>query len=164
MTISEIDHRIAEAFENAIDPESGEIIDEAAWKYLEELQLEREAKLEGVACWYKELQAEAAAIKAEEENLKKRRQSAENKATSIKKFLEYLLNGQKFKSPKVALSWRKSEVVELKPDMDPATLPLAFQAIKVTVSPDKVKLKEALKAGAVIEGVELVEKQNLQVK
>lgn len=164
MTFYEYDHRIAEAFENAIDPETGEIIDEAAWKYLEELQLEREAKLEGVACWYKELQAEAAAIKAEEENLKKRRQSAENKATSIKKFLEYLLNGQKFKSPKVALSWRKSETVELKPDMDPATLPLAFQSIKVTVSPDKAKLKEALKAGAVIEGVELVEHQNLQVK
>ena len=164
MTLYDIEHLMAEAFEEAVNPETGEIRDEEAWARVEALQMAREQKLENGGLFYKNLVAEAAAIKAEEENLRKRRQVAENKAESVKRWLTYALQGEKFKTPRLALSWRKSETVELKPDMDPATLPLAFQAIKVTVSPDKAKLKEALKAGAVIEGVELVEHQNLQVK
>ena len=129
MTLYEIDHAISEAFERAIDPETGELINEEAWAQLEALQMDREQKLENVALWVKDLNAEAAAIREEEKNLAKRRQSAE------------LLDG-----------------------VDPVSLPLEYQRVKVTVEPDKTKLKEALKAGKTIEGVELVERQNIQIK
>jgi hypothetical protein len=164
MTIYEIDHAIAEAFEKAVDPETGEIVDSEAWAELESLQMDRDAKVEGVALWVKDLNAEAAAIKAEEENLKKRRQQSERKADSLKRYLGWTLDGEKFKTAKVAISWRRSETVELDPEMDPAKLPLEFQKIKVDVSPDKTALKEALKKGLTVEGVQIVEHQNLQIK
>ena len=165
MTLYEIDHGLAEAFERAIDPETGEIINDAAWSELELLQMAREDKLENVALWVKDLNAEAAAIKNEEAALKARRQSTERKADSLRGYLAYALGGaEKFKTAKVAISWRKSETVELLEGVDPVTLPLEFQRVKVSVEPDKTKLKDALKAGAEIPGVELVEKQNLQIK
>ena len=165
MTLYEIDHGLAEAFEKAIDPETGEIIDEEAWATLEALQMAREDKLENVALWVKDLNAEAAAVREEEKNLAKRRQSAEKKAESLKGYLAYALNGaERFKAAKVAISWRRSETVELLEGVDPVTLPLEYQRVKVSVEPDKTKLKDALKAGEEIPGVELVEKQNLQIK
>ena len=165
MTLYEIDHAISEAFEQAIDPETGELINEEAWARLEALQMDREQKLEGIALWVKDLNAEAAAIKAEEDALKRRRQSTEKKADSLRGYLSYALNGaEKFKTSKVAISWRRSETAELLDGVDPVSLPLEYQRVKVAVEPDKTKLKEALKAGKTIEGVELVERQNIQIK
>ena len=57
MTIYEIDQAIMEC----VDIETGEIIDT---EQLDKLQMERDTKLENVACWIKELTAEAEAIKA----------------------------------------------------------------------------------------------------
>ena len=56
MTIYEIDQSIMEC----VDLETGEIID---IDKLNELELEREKKLENVACWIKDLKAEAEALK-----------------------------------------------------------------------------------------------------
>lgn len=165
MTLYEIDHAISEAFEQAIDPETGELINEEAWAQLEALQMDREQKLEGVALWVKDLNAEAAAIKVEEDALKKRRQSTEKKADSLKGYLASALGGsEKFKTARVAISWRRSETAELLDGVDPVSLPLEYQRVKVAVEPDKAKLKEALKAGKTVEGVELVERQNIQIK
>ena len=165
MTLYEIDHAISEAFEQAVDPETGELINEEAWARLEALQMDREQKLENVALWVKDLNAEAAAIKAEEDALKRRRQSTEKKADSLKGYLASALGGsEKFKTARVAISWRRSETAELLEGVDPVSLPLEYQRVKVSVEADKTKLKEALKAGKTVEGVELVERQNIQIK
>ena len=58
MTIYEIDQAIM----NCVDVETGEIIDT---EQLDKLQMERDAKLENVACWIKDLKAEAEALKNE---------------------------------------------------------------------------------------------------
>ena len=57
MTLYEIDKAIMEC----VDLETGEIIDT---EQLDKLTMEREAKLENVACWIKELKVEAEALKA----------------------------------------------------------------------------------------------------
>ena len=62
MTIYEIDNRIAEL----VDPETGELLDYEAFA---ELAMEREAKIENMALWYKDLTAEAKAIREEERAL-----------------------------------------------------------------------------------------------
>ena len=62
MTIYEIDQAIM----NCVDAETGEIIDT---ERLDKLQMERDAKLENVACWIKDLKAEAEALKAEKQAL-----------------------------------------------------------------------------------------------
>ena len=58
MNIYQIDQEIL----NLVDPETGEIMD---WEAFDALQMAREAKIENVACWYKNLVAEAAAIRQE---------------------------------------------------------------------------------------------------
>ena len=68
MTIYEIDQAIMEC----VDLETGEIIDT---EQLDKLQMEREKKLENVACWIKDLKAEAEALKNEKQALAERQKS-----------------------------------------------------------------------------------------
>ena len=97
MTIYEIDNEIM----NCIDMETGEVIDTDK---LNELQMERDAKIENVALWIKELKAEAEAIKNEKQSLAERQRVAESKAESLKNWLAYVLNGEKFKTSKCSIS------------------------------------------------------------
>ena len=61
MTIFDID----EAILNLVDEETGEVVDIEA---LEALEMERDKKVSNIACWIKQLDAEAEAIKAEKKN------------------------------------------------------------------------------------------------
>ena len=103
MKLYEIDAAIQKVLDEImVDPDTGEAkLDEEA---LAELQMEREKKLEGVALAIKNLSAEAAAIKAEEDNLAKRRKVLENKVDSMKGFLRTALNGEKLKTARVSVS------------------------------------------------------------
>ena len=101
-------YEIEDAILNCLDPETGEIIDEALF---DELNLKREEKIENILLAVKNLTAEAKAIREEELNLAKRRKVAENKAESLKNFVAGILDGMNFKTPRVAATWRKSEAV-----------------------------------------------------
>ena len=105
-TLYEIDAAIMDC----VDTETGEIIDE---EKLNALLMERSAKLEGVALWIKNLDSDAAAIRAEREALEKRQKAAENKATSLRAWLANALSGQKFSTARVAISYRKSVSTEV---------------------------------------------------
>ena len=59
-------YEIDAAISGCIDAESGEIIDT---ERLDNLLIERSKKLEGVALWIKNLESDAAAIKAEKNAL-----------------------------------------------------------------------------------------------
>lgn len=149
MTIYEINEGIL----NCIDLETGEIID---IDKLNELQLEKDAKIENVACWIKELKAEAEAIKAEKLVLAERQKVAENKAESLKKWLAYALNGEKFKTAKCSVSFRKTESVEVTDEglsnlMKKHNELLTYKAPE----PNKKAIKDALKDGLSVQGVRL---------
>ena len=75
-------YEINNAILDCIDMETGEIID---IDKLNKLEFEREAKIEGVACWIKDLKAEAEAIKTEKQALAERQKVAENKVESLKR-------------------------------------------------------------------------------
>ena len=111
MTIYEIDNRIA----GLVDPETGELLDYEAFA---ELQMEREAKIENMALWYKDLTAEAKAIREEEKALAERRKSAENKAERLKAYLDEALAGESYKTSRVAVSYRKSTAVEVSNEVE----------------------------------------------
>ena len=149
MTIYEINEQIL----NCIDPETGEIID---IDRLNDLQLERDAKIENVACWIKELKAEAEAIKTEKQTLAERQRVAENKAESLKKWLAYALQGEKFKTAKCSVSFRKTESVEVTDEglsnlMKEHDELLTYKAPE----PNKKAIKDALKDGLSVQGVRL---------
>lgn len=155
MTIFDIDQEIL----SCIDMETGEVID---LEKLAALQMERDRKIHNVACWYKELTAEAEAIKAEKQKLAHRQQVCENKAESLKKYLAFALDGEKYKDGAVAISYRTSKSVVFYDDFDYSELPDEYQ--KITIEPKKAEIKKAIEEGHVIEGVELVEKTNIQIK
>lgn len=158
MKLYEIDNAILDC----IDMETGEVID---IEKLNELQMERDTKIENVACWIKDLKAEAEAIKKEKQALADRQKAAENKAESLKKWLAYALNGEKFKTAKCAVSFRKSEIVEvtdagIKSLMKEHDELLTYKAPE----PNKTAIKQALKDGLNVDGVQLVHNTSTIIK
>ena len=153
MTIYEINQAIMEC----VDLETGEIIDT---EQLDKLTMEREAKLENVACWIKELKAEAEALKAEKMAFAKRQQVAENKMESLKKYLAYALDGQAFKTTRASVTFRKSQAVEI---TDIYKLDENYLRYKEPEA-DKTAIKEALKAGQTVAGATLVENTSVIIK
>lgn len=110
MTLYEIDKSI-EQLVNAVDPETGELlVDNDA---LDALMMERDGKIENIACFIKNLTADAKALKDEEAALAERRKAAEKKAERLKDYLTYVLGGEKFQTVKCAVSFRKSQTVEI---------------------------------------------------
>lgn len=150
-------YEINEEILNCVDMETGEIIDT---ERLEQLQLAFDNKVEGIALWIKNLLSDAEAIKAEKDKLAERQKACENKAKNLKEYLSKFLGGQKFKTPKVSISYRKSESVEVTDisKLDDDYLKFAEPTV------DKTKVKKALKAGTTLQGVVLVENQNIQIK
>ena len=158
MKLYEIDDAILEC----IDLETGEIIDT---EQLDKLQMERDTKLENVACWIKDLKAEAEALKNEKQALAERQRVAENKAESLKKWLAYALQGEKFKTTKCAISFRKSEAVEVTDEglnnlMKEHDELLTYKAPE----PNKTAIKQALKDGLNVVGVQLVQNISTIIK
>lgn len=139
--------------------EDGEVID---LEKLDALTMERNTKVSNIACWIKDLKAEAEAIKAEKQNLDKRQKVAENKAASLRDYLAGFLNGEKYKDARVSISYRKSTAVQIAEDMDIKRLPEEY--LKVTVEPSKTAIKEALTNGVAVEGCTLIENNNIQIR
>ena len=111
MNLWEIAEEIERTFAQAVDPETGEINEEYMAK-LDALEMDRDRKIENVACFIKNLRADAAAIKAEKDALQKRQKAAESKAESLTRYLSNFLNGEKYASPRAAITWRRSTRVE----------------------------------------------------
>ena len=151
MTLYEINEEIT----NCIDPETGEVDAEK----LEALEMLRDEKIEGIALWIKDLKAEAEALKAEKQAFEKRQQAAEKKAESLKNYLTGYLNGEKFKTTKCAVSFRKTQSVNIINVMD---VPPMY--VNVEIKPDKNAIKAALKEGKKVSGAELVESTSCQIK
>lgn len=140
-----------------IDPETGEVLfDEAA---LEALQMERGKILEQLALKAKNSRAEAAAYKAEKMAFEARQRQAERTADKCEALLTNSLNGEKFKTSKVAISFRKSQKVQI----DETFLPIDYW----TPQPPKANLtliKQDIKAGKEVVGAWLVDCQNIQIR
>lgn len=149
--------REIEDFEFEIDEETGEILNA---NDLDNLELEKNEKIEQLCLYIKNLKSDAAAYKAEKDSFAKKQKAAENKAESIKNYIAYILAGENFKTDRVTVSYRRSEQVEC-PDMSLVDDDyLRFKEPDL----DKTKIKKALKDGIKVGGCMLVERQNMQIK
>lgn len=162
MTLYEIDKAIQEALEGAVDPESGEIIDEALLAAYDQLRMDRDQKVENIGLYIKNLEADAAAIKAEAKNLTARAKAAENKAEHLRNYMQFCLNGQKFQSPRLSVSFRRSQKVEVDQNrlFEIPDDYLRYKEPEV----DKKRVSEALKAGEDIPGCTLVDSVSMIIK
>lgn len=162
-SLYEINSQIEQVWGAAVDPDTGEVINEEALQELEQLGMQREEKLENLALFYKNLSAEAEALKAEKMRLAARQAAAEKKAEGIKKYIAESMDsagGEKIKTSKVAIGWRKSESVQINAG---AFLPDEYLTYKEP-EPNKAAIKKALKAGTSIDGATLVTTNNIQIK
>ena len=153
MTLYEIDQQLMDC----IDLETGEIIDA---EKLSALQMERDEKIENVALWIKDLKAEIDALKAEKQAFADRQKSAERTLESLNRWLTSALAGEKFKTTKVAVSFRKSKSVQIDNVLD---LDENFLRYK-DPEPDKKAIKDAIEAGQTVKGAQLVENTSISVK
>lgn len=158
-------YEIDATLETLVDDETGEVKDYEAF---EALQMEREAKLEGVACWVKNLAAEASAIRAEEKALADRRHVLERKQGRLEQFLTFALDGERFQTARCDVRFRKSQRVEIT-DMGAAVDWLVANGHDGLVqyaapSVSKTDLKELLQSGTPVDGAELVDGLSVGVK
>lgn len=158
MTLYQINEQLRNAIEYGCDPETGEIIDTEA---LEALEMARDEKIENICLFIKDLKAEAAAIKAEKDALDARMKASTRKAEQLTNYLQQELAGEKFKTSKVAISYRKTQAVTI---FDLDALPMDYIRIKTSTEPDKVLIKEAIKAGESVPGAAMEERQSMTIK
>lgn len=161
-SLYELDQAVLAVLENGLifDPETGEVLFDE--ENFDELEGARNDKMENVALYIKGLEADAAAIRAEEKALTERRSIKERKAERLRDYLTRSM--QRFsdpglETPRVAISFRKSESVEITGDV-----PRAFCKVEEKVTPDKKAIKAAIKGGETVEGAQLIERQNIQIK
>lgn len=166
MKLYEINEEIIKAFDEAIDPETGELIDEEAYDRLTRLQEDFEEKIENLALYVKDLKAEALALKTEKDTLAKRQKSAERRAASIENYLQMILQGQKRTYTRTAISYRKSEAVVLENEDEFLQFYKGREFIKEKIerTVDKTQVKQILKTGEILYGARLEERQNIQIK
>lgn len=158
MTLYEIDKEI-----QALITEDGEIED---IERFDALAMERNKKIENVGCWVKNLTAEVAAMKEEKKRLEDRIKSKDRMVDSLEWWLDKALDGQKFESPRVAISYRKSKAVEIQ---DEAVFKAwakdnAPALLKVTYTIDKTGVKNYIASGAECPCAEIAERKSMQVK
>lgn len=146
-----------ENFEFEIDEETGEILNMDA---LDSLEIAKTEKIENLCLWVKNLKSDEEAYKAEKNSFAKKERAAKNKAESVRNYIQSILAGEKFKTDRVMVSYRKSEAVECSDvyAVDDDYLNYAVPTV------DKTAVKKAIKAGIEVKGCTLVEKQNMQIK
>ena len=169
MTLYDIDAQIA-ALEDAaeddmlIDAETGELI--SVSQALDALRMEREEKLENVACWVKNLCAEADAIREEENRLVKRRKAAETKAANLKSWLLAAMTREdgttdKLKTGRVSISVKRNPPSTV---VDDELLPSTYKVAKITYQANKELIKRELLAGGEVPGAHLEYGRSVVIK
>ena len=169
MTLYDIDAQIA-ALDGAaeddmlIDAETGELI--SVSQALDALRMERKAKLENVACWVKNLSAEADAIREEENRLIKRRKAAETKAANLKAWLLAAMTREdgttdKLKTGRVSISVKRNPPSTV---VDDELLPSTYKVAKITYQANKELIKRELLAGGEVPGAHLEYGRSVVIK
>ena len=164
MNLYEISENLRKVIEEgfSFDEETGEILfDEENLNELKETFVE---KIDGIACYIKDLNARADAIKKEMDNLKARKEACERKAEKLK---DYITNSLKvvdmkgIETTRNKITFRKSVSVNVKEE---TLIAEKYFVEKVEKKLDKKAVMQDLKNGIEVAGCELLEKSNLQLK
>ena len=173
MNLYEIENKLYNLIENGFDAETGEILEGADLSdSITACQMALTDKISNIACMIKNLQSDAEALKAEKAKLAKRQAVAEHKAEWLKHYLNSYLQSTvddvrkyKYSDARCAISFRKSESVEIK---DINAIPEEYVKPRVLKDTDidKAGIKKYLKENdnATVTGAELVTKENIQIK
>ena len=121
-------------------------------------------KASNFALLSREIEHRTEAIESEVKRLNALKKSYSNSADRIKERIKIAMEHfgiEKIEGDLVRLSFRKSESVFIE---DEDLISDDYKNTKEVITVDKLKLKEALKGGAIIFGAELKTNNNLQIK
>lgn len=148
-----------------VDEETGEIV---GWDKLEALTESATTKIANCARYIQFVQSQIEAMKAAEENIKARRQSAQNfidrlSVKAVQALLAMPDGKRKIEEPDIKVSARPSDVVLID---DEKLLDEKFFNIKIKQEKNisKTAIKDAIKSGEDVKGARLVKNYKLQIK
>lgn len=160
MKLYEISDALRTALEHIeFDEETGEVL---SADELHAVEAAANDKIEATALYLKEEDAEIKALKEEIDRMTARLKSKTKRNDYIKSLLLDALHATgKVKTPRVTVSIHLTKAVEITQDQ---AVPEAFTTKKVTISPNKIAIKEALVAGTVVPGCQLVERESVSIR
>lgn len=161
MNLYEINAQLEEAFERAVDPETGEVNEEMLGLF-NNLEMTKAEKEENVALRIKNLKADLEAYRNEKKRFDQKIKSATNQIEWLKKYLSDSLAGEKLKTARVSVYYTETDSVELKEGFTESDLEPKWLRLKVEM--DKDGIKKALKAGEQIEGVQLAKNESIVIR
>ena len=122
------------------------------------------SKSESYAFITRQFDAEMDIIDNEIKRLQQAKKTREKAIECLKANIEMAMNTfevDKIETPLIKISFRKSESVEVE---DVNNLPNEFKVIKLSETADKLKIKDAIKSGILIEGCSIKTNRNLNIK
>lgn len=139
-----------------VDEETGEILNADA---LHAVEAQAAEKIEATALYLRELDAEAKAAKDEADRMIARVKSMQKRSDYLKAMLIDALHATgKVKTARVSVSIRTTQAVQINQEQ---AIPEAFTTKKITISPNKVLIKETISAGGCVPGCELIERESV---
>lgn len=167
--IYEIDNAIIDILDNDIDQETGEVIPDIS-KQLDALQMSKQALVQNVALYFKELSLFQDGVKAEKKRLADMDSQIGNRLDKIKHYLSQ--NAEPIETSQFKISFRKSEAIEIDQSYLNSQLMTDQDYLNALEKdfPELVEIKRSLKKSEVKKlefmpvGVTRVHKQNIQIK
>ena len=144
------------------DEETGEVLFDE--ENLNDLMIAFNEKVDNIACYIKSLEGLNEAIANEKKALDARKKANDKKIERLKDYIKYNMMQRemdKLETGRNKISFRKSTSLNI---INEDAIPMWFFEQKVEYKLNKTQLTKELKNGQIIEGCELVEKQNLQLK
>lgn len=151
------------ALQNLVDPETGEI-NEQALARLSEISTDLEEEAKNVAAFIGNLEAEAAAIREAELNMTERRRTLEKQATKAREYL--LSNMERTGINEITCPYFAIKLKRCPPSVDVMNISkLPVQYFRQVIEVDRIAIAKALKVGAEVPGARLVtDKLRLEIR
>lgn len=161
-SLYELNAKLA-TYEMEFDPDTGEWLNEDE---LTALHMDMDEKIENICFFIKNRRAEVSAIKKEEESLSERRKAKEREVDRLTTYLANNLQGQKFETPRVQVSWRMTPpaVKILDADKIPQEFLKEIKETKPDLNKIKAKLKEYKAKGETVDWATLTQTNKMSVK
>lgn len=137
---------------------------EALTEYLSSIQDQMDNKINATVRLIKNRELSSAVLEHEIKRLTDLKKGNDKAVENIKGFISRAMldHGiEKIETDICKLSFRKSKAVMIG---EVESLPKEFLNEKVTITPNKVAIKEAIESGEVVPGAQIVENMNLQIK
>ena len=165
--IYEISNKIRNIYEElasgiGVDEETGEICPEIL-QALSFTQNELQEKVVDYGFVIKSFEDEIDIYSKEIDRLQKRKKQLENTQKQLKQVITNAMiefDVAEIKGKTIRVKLRESEAVQVD---NPELLTNEFKRTKITIEPDKMAIKSAIKSGQVVEGACLVKNKNLQI-